>query len=459
VTLPLISNLKELDPGPRRFLVFTVCNVLSWHSIVGPSMVLFARKIEMPASWVGVLLSFMPLTMPLVVLTVGLVRRFGSKRLMVGTWFLRNLVATAIFLVPWAMTAGGASAGWAVLMAAILGFCIVRSTGVGAWFPWIHEFVPEKQRGAYFSAETALAQLVMVIANLAYAFLLAGDPDLNRYYIIYAIGIGAGLLSVLLIMRVPGGGRARTDTPPPEGGAYHRVLQDRPYCVFVTMISLGYASAAFLGASTVLYMRDMVQLSSNVIMGVMTGGSLAVFFTVRYWTRYAEHGDPRSTIALTLAGHGAIATSFLLLPPGAPWTPFLLFPAVACAALLSGAFSAISHGAMLDFIPDHDRVAYSNLWMFGTSIGLGTSPILAGLLIDQGGLMGFRVCFTVAAIGGFTCALAEYLLVARRRAIPRPMLTLFSEAQPMRTLARIAWISAGLHESSGRKPLPENRRP
>lgn len=449
MTLPLIANLRELDPGPRRFLLFTACNVLSWHSIVGPSMVLFARKIDMPASWVGLLLAFMPLTMPLVIFTVGLVTRFGPKRLMTGTWFLRNLVATGVFLVPWAMAALGAHAGWMVLMAAVLGFCIVRAMGVGAWFPWIHEFVPEKQRGAYFSAETAIAQVVIVTANLAYAFVLRGDPGLERYFIIYGFGIGAGILSVLLILRVPGGERAAVPDDTARSAAYRRVLTDRPYVVFVLMVSLGYAAIAFLGASAVLYMRDMAGLSSKIIMAIMAGGSLSVFLTVRYWTRYAEASDPRTAIAMTLGGHGLVAACFLALPPAAPWTMPLLFPAIAAASLLSSAFSAISHGVMLEFVPSQDRVAYTNVWIFGTSLGLGLSPIFAGLLIDFGGLNGFRACFTIASAGALCCALGEWLLVARRRAVPRSLTQLFSEAQPLRTLARIAWITAGLHKSSG----------
>jgi MFS family permease len=447
VSLPLIANLRELDAGPRRFLLFTVFNVLSWHSIVGPGIVLFARKIDMPSSWVGVLLSFVPLTMPLVIFTVGLVVRFGPKRLMVVTWALRNLVTAGVFLVPWAMAAGGAPAGWVVLMASVLAFCVVRAMGVGAWFPWLHEFVPQEQRGAYFSAETALAQAVMIAVNLGYALLLHGDPGIGRFFIIYAIGIGAGLLSTVLMLRVPGGARAVIEDAPEES-AYRRILADREYVVFVVMASLGYFAIEFLTAATILYMRDMAGLSSNAIMAIVTGGSLSVFYTVRSWTRYAAFGGPRAAIALILAGHGLVAAFFLALPPGAAWTPVLLFPAVAAAALLRGAFGAISQGAMLDFVPNHDRVAYTNLWIFVTSIGLGLSPIFAGLLIEWGGLTGFRICFATSAIGGILCALGEWMLVTRRHVYPRPLAQLFSDAQPLRTLARIAWISAGLHESS-----------
>ncbi|MCC6145041.1 MAG: hypothetical protein IT368_14645, partial [Candidatus Hydrogenedentes bacterium] len=334
---------------------------------------------------------------------------------------------------------------------------IVRAMGVGAWFPWIHEFVPERQRGAYFGAETAIAQLVIIGVTLSYAFVLHGDPGVNRFFIIYAIGIGAGLFSVLLIFRVPGGHVARRESSVSGWASYRRVLADREYVVFVSMASLGFAALAFLGASAILYMRDMIGLSPNVIMAVVTGGGLSVFLTVRYWTRYAESADPRAAIAMTLGGHGLVAAGFLFLIPTAPWTPVLIFPAIACANLLSGAFNAIGNGTMLGFVPAHDRVAYTNVWIFGTSLGLGLSPIAAGLLIGWGGLDGFRACFVISAVLAIVAGMGEWILVARRHAIPRPLTELFSEAQPLRTLARIAWISAGLHESSGRV-RPERTR-
>ncbi|MCL4219528.1 MAG: hypothetical protein KJ052_21315, partial [Candidatus Hydrogenedentes bacterium] len=64
---PLLRSIGDLDRGPRRFLLFTGFNVVSWQCIVGPALILLARYIEMPASWVGLLISFMPLSTLLVV--------------------------------------------------------------------------------------------------------------------------------------------------------------------------------------------------------------------------------------------------------------------------------------------------------------------------------------------------------------------------------------------------------
>lgn len=449
VPLPIFASIRELGPAPRSFLLFTTLNVVSWHSLVGPSMVLFARKIDMPAVWVGVLLSFMPLSMLLVMFTVPLVVRHGPKRLMISTWSVRNLVAAAVFFLPWVLHSAGPEAAWYLLGASILGFCIVRAIGAGAWFPWLHEFLPEGQRGAYFSAETAVAQIIIVGVNLFHAVLLSGSPGVNHFLFIYATGIAAGLLSIVLMGRVPGGERvAPGQLENPHATGYRAVLRDRGFLLFVGMVSVGFASVTFLASAAVLYMRDRIGLSPNFIMAVMTTGSLSVFLTIRYWARFADHSGQRSAIALTLGGHGVIALVFFLLDPGSSWTPWLLFPAVGMGAVLSAAFNTISHRAMLDHVPDHDRVSYTNVWILGTSLALGLTPILAGALIQFAGPHGYHACFLAAGLGGVACALGERLLSARSTSAPRPLAALFSPAQPVRTLARIAWITSGFHPSN-----------
>ena len=105
--IPILSDFRRLSQPPRRFLVFSTFNVLSWFSLVGPVVVLFGRTIDMPASWVGFLLSFMPLSMLLVMATIPLVTRFGPKKLMIATWIGRNLAASLVFLIPWALSAHG----------------------------------------------------------------------------------------------------------------------------------------------------------------------------------------------------------------------------------------------------------------------------------------------------------------------------------------------------------------
>jgi len=197
VPLPVFSELHKLSRPPRQFLVFSALNLFTWFSIAGPVMVLFARHIDMPASWIGVLNSFLQIVTLLVIVTIPLVLRLGPKRLLLIAWALQSVAASLLFFVPWTLERHGPQTAWVVMLAAILGFCLVRSTGIGGWFPLIHDVVPPEEQHAFFSTEMAMAQGCTVLATVAQAFILGGEPTIGRFLFINGFGIAAGLVSAL----------------------------------------------------------------------------------------------------------------------------------------------------------------------------------------------------------------------------------------------------------------------
>jgi len=447
--VPVLSGLQELDAAPRRFLLFIVFNVVSWQCIIGPALVLFARKIDMPPSWVGFLISFTPLSMMMVVLTGLLVTRYGAKRVMFVTWTLRNMVACLVFAMPWAMARWGMTAGGYVLMAATFGFCLMRAAGAGGWFPWLHEVVPETQRGAYFSSEAAIAQLLSVLVALFQAWVLRGDPGPGRFIAIYAVGIAAGFISTIWMYRIPGGrGSVAPVTIRSGMSAHGRTLADRPFALFVLVASLCFSMTSWLGSASVLYLRDALGISSRVIMIVTALSSVCIMATIRHWARFAERNGSASAMHLSLTGHAAAAAAFLLLWPGAAWNVWLMPFVCVVASVFGSAFWMTTHRAMLSLVKASDRVSYSNIWTMGTSLMLGLTPIAAGFIIDHGGLWGFRACFLVATFGGLACAQAclhtvkdSTPPVPARRHVP-----LF--LRPVNTLGRGIRITLGLDESN-----------
>lgn len=447
--LPVFSDIMRLDARARRFLFFTGCNVASWQCIVGPVLVLFARKLDMPASWVGVLLSFMPLSMVVTIATVPIVNYFGPKRLMLLTWMLRNTFMCSVFLMPWVIAHYGSQGAWYLLAVATLGFCLIRALGVGGWFPWLHEVVPQTQRGGFFSAETAIAQAVNVIVVFGQSLILSGEPGLNRFFVIYAVGISAGYLSLYLMSRVPGGeATGERFTLKDSVLSYGVALRSRPFLIFVLIAATGYSIVAWLTSSVVLYMRDGIGWSSWHILIVMALSSVGVFFTISRWGRFAEHGGSGHTMALTLVGHSASAGFFLLLTPGSPWTLYLLPVALVAATIFSASFYMAGHRAMLNYTQEEGKVGFTNLWILGVSLAMGVTPILVGQVINRLGFAGYQVCFLIAAVPGLACALASQLLV---RDGPRPGPAdprLISPALPIRTLLRILWVTVGLHKSN-----------
>lgn len=451
--IPVISSFLELSNAPRRFLFFTAFNVVSWQCIVGPAMILFARRIDMPPSWVGLLISFLPFSTFLVAFTAPLVARFGAKRLMFSMWMMRNLVMCVVFLMPWVLARGEARHGWYLLMGGTLAFCIFRALGSGGWFPWLHEVVPAEERGAYFSAETASTQLVNVCIILAQGVMLIGDPGVDRFLYIYAVGVIAGLVSLIWMSRVPGGAGMGDEVR--RFGAYQahrRAAQDRPFMVFVALAALCFSCTSWFGSAYVLYLRDALQLTPKRVMWLTAAGSVGVLLTIRYWGRFADHSGSGRAMLKTLIAHSLGALAFLALPPGAWWTPWAIWPVVVLNCIFGAAFWMAAHRAMLNYVKDDGRVGYTNLWTLGTALTLGMTPIMAGWLIQGWGIWGFRACFLISGAAGLAGAFAcEWIVRDGARPVGVRMWPL-DPMLPFRTLVRIAWITAGLHESNRPRP-------
>lgn len=445
---PIISGLRELDSAPRRFLLFIAFNVVSWQCIIGPALVLIARKIDMPPSWVGFLISFTPLSTVLVVCTAQLVTRFGPKHVMLTAWTLRNLITCIVFLMPLAIAWHGQRAGWYVLMAATLGFCLMRAIGAGGWVPWLHEVVPDGQRSVYFASEAGITQLLNIVVMALQALILLGVPGLDRYLWIYAVGISAGFISVTWMYRVPGGAGidghiSWLDVYRP----YRKAIADKQFVIYVLIASLGLAALSWLAASQVLYLRDSLHITSKSIMVIMALGSVGVVLTVKYWGRFAEFNGSGPCMFLSIIAHSLLMLALLVLYPEAPWTLWLIGPALILANIFNIAFNVAANRGMLNNIKADSRVGYSNVWTVSTSIAMGVPPILAGYAIDHMGIWGFRTCFIVAALSGIVTGVLSLAVIRERGRIKRPVFR-WTPAGIAYTLSKIVIVSIGYDESN-----------
>jgi len=419
--------------------------------MLGPTLILFARHIDMPPRLVGFLVAFMPLSMVLIVFTVPLVERFGPRRLMMTMWTLRNLAACGAFALPWVLAYSSPAYAWAALCVSVLAFCVMRSLGVGGWFPWLHEMLDENQRGSFFSAEAAIAQVVIVLVNLLHALVLFGDPGLYHFLLLYGVGVAAGLGSVGLMARIPGG----TRTPDHERSdsslaLYRQVFANRVFLRVLLFNGAGYIALMALKTASVLYLRDEMQYSENLIMAIFTGGSITVFFTVRSWSQYAEQQGITHGAALTLLGHAVACGAFLFAVPGAAWALPVVIAAMLIALVLQTAFQVITEHGLLNYIEPAAKVAYTNTWMFTTALAMGTTPIAVGFLIDFGGSAAYTIIFTVAGVLSLLAAIfgPVFLPGAERR--NEALVSLINPALTLRSLGRIAWVTAGLDPNARR---------
>ena len=444
-----LAAVRELPRPPRLFLIFTAVNVFSWQCIAGQALVLFARAVNMPPAWVGLLLSFLPISMLLVVFAVPLVEWHGPRKLLLWTWLARNLLSLSVFLLPWAVSRWGESGGWQVLLFATLAFSLIRAVGVGAWYPWLHEIVPRPLLGSYLSIEAAMSQVIIIVVALAMALILGLGQGLARFFLLYGAGIGAGLWSVQLIRKIPGGERVvATDFGvSARRPSLRQPLADQEYRRFFFLAMLGTASVMWLNAASVMYLRDMLFYSETRIMLLLAAGGIGVACTVRFWGRAADRFGSVPAMIQLLGAHALLAFSWWGLLPGGRLTGLLAVVVIVFTTIFNAAFTMVSASGMLRRVRDEGRVAYTSLWILGISTANGLPPILAGLLIGHLGMAGFRLCFLIAGSVGLAAACFMFTLQPEEGKPPLHELRhLIQPSQPLRSLGRVFWITFGFGE-------------
>lgn len=456
--LPIVSGFRALDSPPRRFLIYVAINVVSWQNIVGPAMILLARKIDMPESLVGLMLSFLPFTSLLLLFTLPLVVQMGPKRVMLWAWFLRNVLCCLVFLLPLALATGSKPLAWAVLTISILGFCIMRAFGAGGWLPWLHEIVPVSQRAVYFSTETSITQLINVAVLLIQAWLLAvDDPGIPRFLLIFGIGILMGFVSLIWMQRIPGGAGEQDVDAHIGLRAYFRAGKDHHFLVFLLITTFALSGLVWYGAAYIMYLRDHLAVRDSMTMTITSLGSLGILFTVGSWARFTEASGSGLAMAKTLIGHTSAPLMMLFAGTHAFGNSIIATGSVILACVFSAAFNVAINRAMLNQVPDHDRIGYTALWTVSTALALGITPVAAGFLIEHYSLWGFRLCFLFSAASTVSGALLSVFYIHDTGREGKKWVHLLNPALPLRTIGRILWITIGLHESNRLLDTPGTR--
>jgi MFS family permease len=447
--IPIVSGFNTLGQAPRRFLIYVAINVVSWQNIVGPVMVLLARKIDMPESFVGLMISFMPFTTLLLLFTLPLIVRLGPKRVMMWAWFLRNVITCSVFLLPLALLSGSKEWAWIVLAVSILGFCVMRALGAGGWLPWLHEIVPVHLRSTYFSTETSIAQIINIVVLFIQARLLAvDDPGISRFLLIYAIGIAMGFISLFWMRRIPGGAGNLEIDAHIGMRAYGRAISDRNFLVFLLVSMFSLSGMTWYGASFIMYLRDNLDMRDSMTLMLTVAGSLGILFTVGAWARFTEANGSGLAMAKTLFGHTSAPVLMVLAVSGASSAPCFSAVSVVFASIFGAAFGVAVNRAMLNQVPDHDRIGYTALWTVGTAIAFGVTPVAAGLIIEHFPLWGFQACFILSAVSTSIAGVLCLFLVHDVSLEGKRWFYLLNPLLPLRTAGRIMWITVGLHESN-----------
>jgi HEAT repeat protein/predicted MFS family arabinose efflux permease len=177
----------------------------------GPAFVLFLDELSISRTEIGFLLSLVPFTGLVALFIAPTVARFGYKRTFLIFWGTRKIIAAFLLFVPFVSMTFGLQAALILITLIMVGFSLCRSIAETGYYPWVQEYVPDSVRGKFSATNTALANLVGIIATAVATFVIGLSDDINRFMILFALGVTFGLISVVMYSRIPGGASVAAD--------------------------------------------------------------------------------------------------------------------------------------------------------------------------------------------------------------------------------------------------------
>ena len=361
--------------------------VFAYWSFAGSVFLFFLSELGLPKGQIGAVLALFPFCGVLALGFAPLATRWGWKRVYLAGYGLRKVVWALLLLLPWVLACAGRGASLTFLFAVIAVFALLRAMAETAYYPWSQEFIPNRVRGNFNGISLVLGTLTSTVALFVAGRVIGQGSGLPRYLVLMAAGCVLGLLSVIMMAKVPGGA-PRPDAAAP-GVHFTNMLQalrDRNFVTYLGGMGCATVGTMLLTSFLPLYVKERMGVAPGTVvmldMAVVIGGAPSGL--VLGWA--ADRVGSRPVLLPAMAMSLLVPLGWLLLPRHVPhavaWCVALYFIyGVASSGMAIGAgrwlFNAV--------IPPERSTAYTAIYYAWIGVTGGVAPLLAGALLSAGG--------------------------------------------------------------------------
>lgn len=378
------TNVEKIR-GLRWSLAETVANMVFVQlTFFGSVFILFLNELQLNNSQIGLVLSFFPFFGLIAVFISPWVARFGYKRTFLLFWTLRKIVTALLLLVPWILMQFGSQATLIFVGLIVISFGLFRAIAEVGYYPWNQEFIPTSIRGRYAAVTNFLTNIVGIITIFVASYVIENLTGLNRFTILFAIGVVFGLAGAWFISHVPGGAAIETsEDETPSHRDMLITLQDKNFWLFIVSLGLVTLGSTPMFSFLPLFMKQEVGLSESAIVllqnGTLLGALLATLLVGWSADRYGSKPVMLSGLTLMLA----LPIIWLLIPKHST----LSMPIAFVAAMLQGIATltwGIGFGKLLfvDVVPSAHKAPYMAVYYATIGVIGGVSQLLGGFILD-----------------------------------------------------------------------------
>jgi len=264
----------------------------------------------------------------------------------------------------------------ASLAAATLGIAVCDTV----WFPMLRSYVEPGQVGRFFGTLRSGWHLTLIAYFLGARFWLAEHP--GRLAPLFAVGLAAGALRVLLIARLPE--RQRVTGQGASLRAALALLRTHPR---LRHYLFGVGAQGALWTATIPFvivlMRRVVGLSEADVLVTTVATYAGGLVSLYPWGGVVDRVGPARVFRWTSLGLAAALLSLLLFREPGPFAVVGLTAFFFAAAVLRAGFGVADTHVLFELAPEEAPASLIVVATAMTFLPRGVAPLAVGFLLDR----------------------------------------------------------------------------
>ncbi|MFW9998705.1 MAG: MFS transporter [Candidatus Hodarchaeota archaeon] len=351
----------------------------------GPILISFALRFGANLLIIGLLGAIPTLCNFFQIPTIFIIEKLRNRRVItVYSLILYRLCILAIGLIPFLFTFE-LSLIFLVLFLTLQS--IFASIGHTAWNFWMHDLIPQKILGKFYSRRILLSTVMGLITTLfagifidIWRFSFTHIQDLG-YSILYFLGFAFGMISVYYISKISEPTMIMLEMKPKLPQLISEPYRDKNYKNLLKFLFLWYFTIGFTVPFFTVYMLEKLHLSLTLVICLIAISQIVNLIFLQLWGHLSDRFSNKSVLNVScpLFLFCILAWVFTSLP-GFYWftMPLLILIHIFTGISLAGTTLALSN-ISLKLAPKGKANWYLAVTTLFTSIPLGIAPIIGGL--------------------------------------------------------------------------------
>jgi len=358
---------------------------------------------------------------------------------------LHDPVAVSRLLLPWFFVSSLFNASLAV-----------------AWNGWMHDLVPSRLRGRYFSQRNRYCQGATLAFVLLTGTLLARfDYSVRIFQIIIGVSCLCRVVSLYYFSRMPGvrpSARPAVVAQRPLGEQIRIVSRARSLLLFIAFGAIWSFAANSFGPFYHVFMFEELGLSGTQVGMLATLSALGGVLSLPVWGQLLDRYGNKAVMAVAL---GAWQVQNLLWCMITPRNSSLLYGMWLYGGCVSAGFILGQFTIVLKLIPPEAKNLALGLNLACISAVAAVSPIIGGEILQWGldqGYASLTVYHAVFVVQPVAALIGCLLLIRLREPAASELSTVVGAMRNLRTLSGVMGLSFFVNYLFVKPPVRKSRR-